>query len=80
MKTILGILLITIAIVLGVYVGVFLMFIGGIAQIVHGVSATPADGVSIGWGLVRVLCASWAGVWSAFIVGGAGVALIASDN
>ena len=44
------------AIAMAVYVGLWVMVVGGIVQIVTGIAADPApDAAMIAWGVVRVL-------------------------
>ncbi len=45
MEAILGIVLMVAGIVFGVYVGLWVCFVGGIIQIVHAVQATPMEGI-----------------------------------
>jgi len=70
MRTVLGIAMIIVGIILGLYVGVWLMFVGGIVDLVNAVNASrggvPMDGVAIGIGVVKIVFASLAGVVSAF--------------
>lgn len=75
-KFILGVLLILTGIAVGVYVGVWVMFVGGIKEVVDGFNVEPnADSSKIAWGVVRVVFASTVGVFVGFIIGGAGAAL-----
>lgn len=56
-----------------VYLGVWLLFVGGIVEIVEGVKATPVSGVDIGLGLLR-FTVSWPVGIGAFVAGNAIVA------
>lgn len=51
--TAVGVLFIIAGIALGIYVGLFVLFIGGIVDVVDGLNATPADGNLIAWGIVK---------------------------
>ena len=53
MKKIIGILIAIVGIALGIYVGVWLMFIGGITQIVNSIN--PINGLGIAFGIVRIV-------------------------
>lgn len=53
-----GAMLVVLGLVSAIYFGLWVMFIGGIVQIVGGIKATPTDGWAIGWGVVRMLFAS----------------------
>lgn len=52
----------------GLYVGLWLMFIGGIIQIIEGIKATPTESFDIAIGIVRILFAAFAG-WGTGILG-----------
>ena len=52
MKQIIGILVAIAGIILGIYVGVWLMFVGGIIQIVNSIN--PANGLGIALGILRI--------------------------
>lgn len=53
MKKIIGILIAIVGIALGIYVGVWLMFIGGITQIVNSIN--PVNGLGIAFGIARIV-------------------------
>ena len=53
MKKFLKILLVVGSIVLGLYVGLWLMFIGGIIQIANNIN--PIDGLQIALGVCRII-------------------------
>ncbi len=53
---ILGTLLCVAGIGLGIYLGVFVMFIGGIMQIATHLN--PVNAVEIAWGIIKILFAS----------------------
>jgi hypothetical protein len=48
-------------VILGVYVGLWLLFIGGIVEIIDGVKLTPVDAGMVGWGIVKLLSAELVG-------------------
>lgn len=68
MKVILGFLLILAGIVLGLYVGVWLMFVGGIIAIVDAVQADPVSGSAVAWGIVRIIFASFVGYLASLVL------------
>lgn len=75
MKVIIGLGMILAGIILGAYVGFYLMFICGIIQLIHGI--TPVFIASdIAWGLARVLGASAVGGFVAFVLVIPGIAII----
>lgn len=64
MSKIIGVFMILIGVVVGLYVGIDLMFVRGIIQFVNGVKAEPTNGNDIAWGVVRVFFAGLVG-WGA---------------
>jgi hypothetical protein len=61
MKFLLGIIMILAGIALGLYVGLWVMFVGGIVQGVNGVTADPVVATDIAWGIVRICFAGLIG-------------------
>ena len=53
MKKIIGILIAIAGIALGIYVGVWLMFVGGIIQIFNSIN--PVNGLGIALGITRIV-------------------------
>ena len=53
MKNILQVLIIAISIILGLYVGVWLMFAGGIIQIINGIN--PLNRLDVAIGICRIV-------------------------
>ena len=53
MRKVLGILIAIIGIALGIYVGLWLMFIGGISQIINSIN--PVDGLGIAIGIAKIV-------------------------
>jgi hypothetical protein len=79
MKVIAGLLCVLAGLVLGVYVGLWLCFIGGIVDIINAVKATEIVATAIAFGIVKVVFAGLFG-WLAGVVPMLfGVALIQSD-
>lgn len=76
MRNVLGIILIVAGVAFGVYVGVWICFIGGIVQIVDAVKATPVSGVDIGLGILRIVIAGMAGTLSAVVAVIPGAAML----
>lgn len=75
-----GLLMILCGIVLGLYVGVWVCFVGGIVQVVSSVTPVVIP-MGIGIGILKIVGATIAGVISAFalIIPGAGI-IAASIN
>ena len=77
MKSIIGVILVIIGILVGLYVGGWLMLVGGIIQIVNSIK----DGViagGIGIGVARVVFSSFFGWLSAIILIAPGMTMIKS--
>ena len=64
--TIIGIL-VCLAIGLGLYLGFWVMLIGGIVQIAEAVKENPVSGIDIAIGAVRIFGAGFVG-WATFMV------------
>lgn len=75
----LGLLVVPGGIALGFFVGLWLMFIGGIFQIVGGATADPVNATAIAWGAIRIIFATPAGALTGFITVSLGFALIANS-
>lgn len=71
MKKIIGILIVIVGIALGIYVGAWLMFIGGITQIVNSIN--PVNGLGIALGIARIVFCEIGGfiVWLGVAIGSA---------
>lgn len=67
MKTILGLLIIIASIIGGVYIGVWVCFIGGIVDVITALQASPIDALGIAWGIFKFLIAGVAGMWAAVL-------------
>lgn len=62
---ILGILLIITGVILGLYLGIWVMFIGGIVTLVSQIPELGngnVDGITIGFGILRIMFATVVGV------------------
>lgn len=77
MRALLGIILILAGVALGIYLGLWLMFVGGIIAIVNAIQADPINGSTIAWGIVRIIFASFIGGISAMVLIIPGYKLIA---
>ena len=69
MKKIIGILIAIVGIALGIYVGVWLMFVGGIVQIVNSIN--PINGLGIALGIARIVFCEVGGLiaWLGIAIG-----------
>ena len=70
-RNILGIALIVAGVILGVYVGIWVCFVGGIVDVIEQIRAENIEALSIAWGVAKVLFAGLFG-----IVSGGAVALV----
>lgn len=61
MKKIIGILFIIASIALGVYVGFWIMFVGGIMGIANAWDMGTLSASLIGWNIVKIISASFIG-------------------
>lgn len=68
--------MVILGVALGVYVGLWWAFVGGIIQIVNAVQASPMEGAAIAWGIVKIFFAGAIGGVSALLLCVPGVALI----
>ena len=70
MKNLLRVLIIVASIALGLYVGIWLMFVGGIVQVVNAI--IPLNGLDIAIGICRIIFCEIAGVtpFVGFIIAG----------
>lgn len=72
MKTFLGIGMIILGIVLGLYVGIWIMFIGGIAGlidvVVGAVNGQDISGMAVAVDVAKIIFAGLAGWLSAFVL------------
>jgi hypothetical protein len=76
MRNAIGIAMMVAGLALGLYVGLWLCFIGGIVQIVEAVKADPISAMDIAIGIVRIMAAGVAGVLTAFVAVFPGYAML----
>jgi hypothetical protein len=67
-RNILGFAIIIMAVLAGLYVGGWVMFIGGIVDIIEAAKATPVEALPIAVGLLKVMMAMVTG-WIVAIIG-----------
>jgi hypothetical protein len=72
MKTLLGVLFIIAGIVGAVYLGVWVMFIGGIVDIIEQVKAPEVSAWAVAGGIAKIIFCELAAIiaWIGFFVGG----------
>lgn len=73
MKKVLGILIAIIGVALGIYVGFWLMFVGGISQIINSIN--PVNGLGIAIGIAKIVFCeiggpiAWLGIAIGSVIG-----------
>ena len=76
MKQIIGVLMILGGVALGLYVGLWVCFIGGIVQIINEVKSPQAVvAMNIAWGIAKIVFAALSGWLSALLLIVPGVAM-----
>lgn len=65
MKQIIGLILILAGLFVGVYVGLYLCFIGGTVQIINAIKSPGIPAMPIAWGIAKIFFAGVAGMLSA---------------
>lgn len=78
-KNIVGISLMIIGIVLGCYLGIWVMFIGGILEIAHAIDIHQVTTVLIATNIIKMFFSGFIGVFIGFVGVGIGMA-ITEDN
>ena len=61
MRNFIGLLMIIAGIILGLYVGVVVCFVGGITQIIVAITTPPVLASPIAWGVAKIVFAGLAG-------------------
>ena len=67
MTKLFGMLISIAGICLGVYTGFWVMFVGGIVDIIDAIKAPVTDAGMIGWAILKILLASFVGAIIAWI-------------
>lgn len=75
-----GLIVMILSIPLGLYVGGWLMFIGGIVQTIEAIKSTPVEAMDIALGIARVVAASFVGVVTFWLNIAIGYGLVASSK
>ena len=60
-KIIAGILFFIIGIVCGLYLGFWLLFVGGFVDIINAIKEPIVDVTSVGFGLIKIICSGVVG-------------------
>lgn len=81
LKKCLGWFFIAASVFVGLYVGIWLMLVGGIIQVIHALQVSPVDAYGVAWGIVRIVLAAVTGVISFWASIGIGTLFLSSaDN
>lgn len=64
-----GFVMIAVGILLGLYVGGWVLFVGGIVQVIEAIKATPVEALGIAVGILRVVVAMAVGTLIAAAAG-----------
>lgn len=76
-----GIIVCISSILLGLYLGLWVCIVGGVAAVINGFQSDPWNGIQIGMGVLRFLSASIVGMFSFFVGYFSGLGIIGiSDN
>lgn len=75
LRIILGVLLIVGGILLGLYVGLWVCFIGGIVQVINAIK-NDANAMGIALGIVRIVSASFVGILTFYILAAIGAGML----
>ena len=67
MKGLLGVLVIIAGVALGLWLGLYVCFIGGIVDAVEAVKATPVESLGLAVGIAKVFCTGLVG-WGSFLL------------
>jgi hypothetical protein len=67
-KELIGLLLIIIGVIFGLYVGIWVCFVGGIIDIIEQIRATNLEAMSVAWGVAKIVFAEFFGVISGGII------------
>lgn len=78
MKILLGIILTLAGVALGIYVGFWLLFVGGIVTIINAINADPVNATSVAWGVIKIIFASAAGGLSFWVLALPGLGFISA--
>ena len=78
MKVIIGLVLLVLSVIIGLWLGVWVMFIGGIVQIINAVQVHPVHAVDIAIGLFRIFGAGIVGFFSFMVLFAAGLGFLDS--
>ncbi len=76
MNKVLGWILAIGGVLIGLWIGVWVMFIGGIIEVVTALKATDINAFMLAWGIVRIMFAGFVGWFCGIFVTGMGIALL----
>ena len=80
MRKIIGYSIIVFGVALGIYVGFWIFFIGGVLAIIDSIKATPTDAFGIALGIGRIVFASFFGWMIVLVTGSLGLFVAAGEK
>jgi len=79
MKTVFGLLLIIAGVCFGLYVGVWVMFIGGIIDIITQIRAEHMEALTVSFGVLKIIFSSLVGYLAGVVAVLPGIAILGKD-
>lgn len=77
-KLIIGLLMVISGVILGLYIGLWVCFGGGIVDVIEQIRAENLEAVGVTWGIAKILLAGFFGWISALVLCLLGIAFIKS--
>jgi hypothetical protein len=62
-----GILLVVLGVIFGLYIGVWILFVGGVVQISESMQSNPMQSYGIAMGFLKIIFASFVGLICGFM-------------
>jgi len=79
LKLIFGLILLVGGVVLGIWLGVYVMFIGGLTQFINAIKSTPVPASELAFSVAKMLFAGVVGIASCLVVSGIGYQILISE-
>jgi hypothetical protein len=78
MKIWMGLVMSILGVLVGAFIGLYVMFYGGIVQVVHSLAPINAGGIALG--IVRIVCAGFIGTISAVVLLIPGITMMVKEG
>ena len=75
-KLIIGIVLIAAGVIVGCYVGIWLMFIGGILSLAHGIDAHTVTATMVAISAIKIILSGFVGLIIGYALAAAGLLIL----